>query len=159
MRSPACQRFRALAALSVDAEPSELDALALEQHLERCPACRSFAGMVGSFTRELRGAEPEPFQVRLPPMRRRRGLDGLLSQTVAFAAVAAVAVFVTAKVDDVVSRPEVPRALPALVIDASGADTLRETQTFLHGLRDASLVRTFGGPERAAPTRPGLQVG
>jgi hypothetical protein len=143
----------------VDAEPSELDSLALEQHLERCPACRSFASTVGSFTRELRGAEPEPFQVRLPPMRRRRGLGGVLSETVALATVAAVAVFVTTKVDDVASRPAAPRALPALVIDASGADTLRETQTFLRELRDASLVRTFGGPERAAPTRPGVQAG
>ena len=159
MHSSTCQRFRALAALSVDGEPSELEAVALAHHLERCPACRSFAVTVGSFTREIRSAELETCQLRVSPMRRRRRVEGRLRDTVALAAVASVAAFVGTTFDAFESRPEVPQALPALVIDASGADTARETQRFLHGLRDASLTRTLGGPQRAGPDRPGIQVG
>lgn len=159
MHASACQRFRALAALSVDGEPSELDALALTQHLEGCPACRSFAATVVSFTREIRGAELETCRPRMSPRRRRRGVDGRLRDTVAVAAVASVAAFVGTTFDALESSTEVPRALPTLVIDASGADTARETQRFLHGLRDASLARTLGGPQHAGPDQPGIQAG
>jgi len=56
-------------------------------------------------------------------------------------------------------RPEPPRYLPALVVDATGADTARETQRFLQGLRDVSLARSVGGPQSAVPSRPGIQAG
>jgi hypothetical protein len=162
MQTLACQRFRRIAALSVDEAPSQLDALALARHLERCHSCRSFAATVESFTRDVRGAELEVVRVHWPSMPRGQRADSLIRRSMAGLAVACVVVFAGfagAAFEAFTSRPEAPRTLPALVIDASGADTARETQRFLQGLRDASLARTVGGPEDVAPERPGIQVG
>jgi hypothetical protein len=164
MQSPACQRSRFVAALAVDHEPSELDALALALHLEGCPACRAFAATVDSFTREVRAAELDAVQVQWSPVRRHRSVDGLIRRSIAGAVVASVAAlggaaFAVASFEAFEPPREVPRALPVLVIDASGADASRETQTFLHGLRDASLARTLGGPRRGTSERPGMQAG
>jgi hypothetical protein len=162
MQTLACQRFRRLAALSVDEAPSQLEALALARHLERCPSCRSFAATVESFTRDVRGAELEVVRVHWPSMPRRHRADNLIRRSMAGVAVACIVVFAGfagAAFEAFKSRPEVPRTLPALVIDASGADTARETQRFLQGLRDASLARTVGGPQDVAPDRPGVRDG
>ena len=77
----------------------------------------------------------------------------------AVASAAGFAMFLGATLEAFESSSQAPRSLPALVIDASGADTARESQRFLHGLRDASLARTVGGPDRGAPARPGVQLG
>jgi hypothetical protein len=162
MQSLACQRFRRVAALSVDQPPSQPEALALARHLERCPRCRSFAETVKSFTRDVRDAELEVCRVEWSSPSRRRSVDDLIRRSttgVAVASLVAFAAFAGAVFEAYESRPDAPRTLPALVIDTSGADTARETQRFLHGLRDASLARTVGGPESAAPERPGMQAG
>jgi hypothetical protein len=164
MQSSACQRARFIAALALDDEPSELDARALAQHLVRCPACRAFVQTVESFTRELRDAELEVVPVHWSVGRRRRGVDSLIRRSVAGAVVASVAAlggaaFTVAGFEAFGPRSDVPRVLPALVIDASGADASRETQRFLRGLRDASLARTLGISQRGAPERPGMQAG
>ncbi len=164
MQSSACQRSRFIAALALDDEPSELDALALAQHLVHCPACRAFAQTVESFTREVRDADLEVVQVPWSAGRRQRSVDSLIRRSVAGAVVASVAAFggaafAVAGMEAFGPRSDVPRALPALVIDASGADASQETQRFLRGLRDASLARTVGVPQRGAPERPGMQAG
>lgn len=164
MKTQACHRFRFVAALLVDGEPSELDALALARHLERCSTCRAFAATVESFTREMRNAEPEVVDVPWSAVSRARTLDSLIPRSIAGALVASVAVlggvaFAVASFGQLQPRSEVPRALRVLVIDASGADASRETQRFLRGLRDASLARTVGAPALSAPERPGMQSG
>jgi predicted anti-sigma-YlaC factor YlaD len=162
MQTLACQRFRRLAALSVDEQPSQLEAVALARHLEQCRSCRSFAETVQSFTRDVRGAEFEAYRLPWASRPRQRRTDTLIRRALAGVAVACVVVFAGfagAAFESFQSRSDVPRSLPALVIDASGADTARETQRFLQGLRDASLARTVGGPQDVERGRPGVRVG
>jgi len=164
VQTQACHRFRFVAALSVDDEPSELDALALARHLEHCSACRAFAATVESFTREMREAEPEAVDLPRSAMRRPRRLYRPIPRSIAGSVVASVAVlggvaFAVASFGHLQPRSEVPQALRVLVIDASGADASRETQRFLRGLRDASLARTVGAPARGTPEGPGMQAG
>lgn len=158
MHPHACQRFRRLATLSVDGELPELDALALAQHLGRCPSCRGFAATVDTATREIRDAELETYHVQWSPVPRRRSVDGLIRRAVTLAGVASVAAFVGATMHALGSTPSTPHALPVLVIDASGADTARETTRFIRGLKDAALVREVGAPDRAAADRPGARA-
>ena len=164
MQTQTCHRFRFVAALSVDDEPSELDALALARHLEHCSACRAFAATVESFTREMRDAEPEAVDLPRSALRWHRRRHRPIPRSIAEAVVASAAVlggvaFAVASFGHLQPQNEVPQALRVLVIDASGADTSRETQRFLRGLRDASLARTVGAPARGTPERPGMQAG
>ncbi len=159
MYSPACQRFRRLAALSVDGELSELEALAFAQHLELCAPCGSFAATIETATREMREAKLEPCRVMWSPVPRRRGVDAVVRRAVTLASVASVAAFAGATLQALDSPPKTPRALPVMVIDASGADTARETTRFLRGLKDAALAREVGGPDRAEADRPGVKSG
>ena len=162
MQTRACQRFRRLAALSVDEQPTQLDSLALTRHLEHCNSCRSFSTTVERFTRELRAAPLVAHTVAWQSLPRRRRADNLIRRTMAGAAVACVVLFAGfagATFRSYELRPEAPRYLPALVVDATGADTARETQRFLQGLRDVSLARSVGGPQSAVPSRPGIQAG
>ena len=121
---------------------------------------------VEGFTRAMRRAELEDSDVRWSSVPRPRRVDRLVRRSIGGAVVTSAAVF--AGVAFAVAsfhglglghESDVPRALPALVIDVSGADTSMETQRFLRGLRDASLIRTLGGPQRPTPERPGLQAG
>ncbi len=158
MHSSACQRFRRLAALSVDGGLSELAVLGLAQHLELCASCRTFATTVETATLEIRDAELEPCRVAWSPVPRRRGMDGLIRRAVTLAGVASVAAFAGATLQALESSgPATPRSLPVMVIDASGADTARETTRFLRGLKDAALTREVGAPERGAADRPGMK--
>jgi putative zinc finger protein len=162
MQRLACHRFRRIAALSVDGEPDELEALALARHLERCPSCHSFAATVDRFTRDIRSAKLESYRVEWVAPPRRRNTEGMIRRSLTGLAAAAVVVFAAsagAVFESYKSQTEVPRSLPALVIDASGADTARETQRFLRGLRDASLARTVGAPLPGIPDRPGVKAG
>ena len=164
MHSAACQRSRFLAALSVDERPSPLEARALARHLEDCAECRAFAETVEGFTRAMRRAELEDSDVRWSSVPRPRRVDRLVRRSIGGAVVTSAAVFAgvafaVASFHGLGHESDVPRALPALVIDVSGADTSMETQRFLRGLRDASLIRTLGGPQRPTPERPGLQAG
>jgi hypothetical protein len=163
MLSSACQRARYVAALSVDEAPSQLDARALARHLERCAECRAFAETVSGFTHQVREADLHAIELRLTPDRPRR-LGRLIPRSIPAAVIATAAVvggvaFAVASHEALKPHQQLPRSLPALVIDVSGADTNRETQRFLQGVRDASLVRTVGAPRRGAPERPGIQVG
>ena len=113
MQSLACQRFRRVAALSVDEAPSQLEALALARHLEHCPACRSFAETVKSFTRDVRDAELEVCRLEWSSASRRRSVDGLIRRSMAVAAVASVVAFAAsagAVFEAYESRPDVPRS-------------------------------------------------
>jgi hypothetical protein len=105
---------------------------------------------------------PEVYRVGWTHRRRQHRIDELIRRSavgVAVASAAGVAMFLGAALETFESGNPGPRSLPALVIDASGADTARETQRFLRGLRDASLARTVGGPEREVSARPGMQLG
>ena len=162
MHSPACHRFRMLTSLALDAESSQLEQAALERHLSGCPACRSFASTVERLTADVRSAEPEVYRVGWTHLRRHRRIDELMRRSavgLAVASAAGFAMFLGASLESFDSVPTVPKSLPALVIDASGADTARETQRFLRALRDASLAREVGGPDPGAPVRPGVQLG
>src|SRR4029079_3407316 len=162
MQTRACQRFRRLAALAVYAQPTQLESLALTRHLEHCTSCRSFSATVERFTRELRAAPLVAHTVAWQSLPRRRRADNLIRRTMAGAAVACVVLLAgsaAAPFRSYALRPEAPRYLPALVVDATGADTARETQRFLQGLRDVSLARSVGGPQSAVPSRPGIQAG
>lgn len=162
MLSSACQRARYVAALAVDVEPSELDARALERHLEHCAECRTFTETVNGFTRDVRQTELHAIELRVTTDRPRR-LTRLIPRSTPAAVIATAAVFggvafAVASHDALEAHTEIPRALPALVIDVSGADATRESQRFLRGVRDASLARTVGAPGRGAPGRPGMQA-
>jgi len=157
MHSHACQRFRRLAALSVDGELSELGTLALARHLERCPSCSSFAATVARATGEIRATELEPVRVQWSPVREPRGVDRLARSALTLAGVACVAAFAGATLQAVGSRPGAPPVRPVLVIDASGADTARETRSFIRGLKDAALAREVGVPAPGEADRPGAK--
>lgn len=163
MLSSACQRARYVAALAVDVEPSELDARALERHLERCAECRTFAETVSGFTRDVRETDLHAIELRVATERPRR-LSRLIPRSTPAAVIATAAVFggvafAVASHDALEPQAQSPRSLPALVIDVSGADASHETQRFLRGVRDASLVREVGAPRRGAPERPGMRAG
>jgi hypothetical protein len=162
MLPSACQRARYVAALSVDEEPSQLDARALARHLERCAECRAFTETVSSFTRHVREADLHTIEVRVQRDRsRKRGRR--IPGSIPAAAIASAAVFggvaFAVASHEALKPPPPPRSLPVLVIDVSDADTSRETQQFLRDARDASLTRSVGAPQRGASERPGIQAG
>src|SRR5262245_32209071 len=136
MHSSSCQRSHVLAALSVDGDLSEVEARALAHHLESCNACRSYATTVESFTRELRGTELASFRVESLPLRRGRNGGGMLRSSIAVAAIASIATFafVSSITKTFAPKQAAPQAAPVLVIDATGAESARETQRFLHEL-------------------------
>ena len=118
---------------------------------------------MSGFTREVREADLHAIELRVSPDRPRM-LGRLIPRSIPAAVIATAAVFggvafAVASHEALKPQPQVPPSLPALVIDVSGADTSRETQRFLQGVRDASLVRTVGAPRRGAPGRPGIQIG
>lgn len=161
MESLACHRYRKLASLALDEESSQLDALALARHLGECAACRAFTTTVEAFTDDLRRSPREDYEVGWTQPPRHRRVDELIRRSavgIAVASVAGFAMFLGAALESFDSGNQVPRSLPALVIDTSGADTARETQRFLRALRDARLARTVGGPERV-PEGPGMRLG
>jgi predicted anti-sigma-YlaC factor YlaD len=91
-RTTACERARRWLSLSLDGETSDLEAAALDRHLERCPTCAGFAAELGGFTELLRSvplAEPRR-SLSLPPRRTRKLRP--LSRRVALAAAFAVSV-------------------------------------------------------------------
>ncbi len=55
-RSATCDRARAWTSRRSDGELSEFECALLDAHLERCPACATFAEDVGSITSALREA-------------------------------------------------------------------------------------------------------
>ena len=161
MHSSSCQRSHVLAALAVDGELSEVEARALARHLERCATCRTYARRVESFTRDLRGTELESFRVESLPLRRGRDGGGILRGSIAAAAIASIATvgFVSSMTTTFAPKQASPQAAPVLVIDATAPESARETQLFLHELRDVSLARTVGGPPPVVRNRPGPIAG
>jgi predicted anti-sigma-YlaC factor YlaD len=69
----ACNRTRQHVSLRLDRQLSELEVAVMEHHLERCPACRSFADELEGVTEALRDAElvepPIHFEVPRRPAR------------------------------------------------------------------------------------------
>ena len=120
--------------------------------------CRTFAERVESMTTQLRAAPPERVRLDWTAPRRGRLAGVMVGRSMASVAASTVAFVAFAGIAYDALRPdtEVVRSLPVLVIDVSGADTTRETQDFLHGLRDASLAREVGATF-AGPRRPGVQ--
>jgi predicted anti-sigma-YlaC factor YlaD len=87
-----CTRAREAVSGRLDGELSELDAVRLDVHLGRCPACREFAAQAAAFTEELRRAPLEPLAAPVfEPRRPRRRAPALRVQAAAAAAVAVVA--------------------------------------------------------------------
>lgn len=161
MLSPTCQRARFVAALSLDEEPSELDARSLERHLAGCADCRAFDESVRGFTHRMRLAEPDEIAVRVPPAPS-HGLQRFVSGSITAAALAGAAAvggvaFAIASGDTLTRQQQQPRSLPALVISVGDEETSQESQAFLHAARDAALARS-GAPSATASGRPGVQV-
>lgn len=93
MGTLACERARLWAALSPDGDLTELEERALAVHLDRCPACREFAGAVVAIADVLRASPPEPVPaVFAVPVRSRRRKLFRASELGAAAAAVAVAV-------------------------------------------------------------------
>ena len=69
----ACNRTRQHVSLRLDRQLSELEVAVMENHLARCPACRSFANELEGVTEALREAElvepPIHFEVPRRPAR------------------------------------------------------------------------------------------
>jgi predicted anti-sigma-YlaC factor YlaD len=92
-RPATCERARAWASLSLDAELSPFERTLLDAHLERCPACAAFAADVRGITAGLRAAEPVRPDVALAPrLPARRRVQLRAFQAGAAAALVAAAV-------------------------------------------------------------------
>ena len=69
----ACNRTRQHVSLRLDRQLSELEVAVMENHLARCPACRSFANELEGVTEALREADlvepPIHFEVPRRPAR------------------------------------------------------------------------------------------
>ena len=93
-----CERARTWAALAPDGELSELERKLLDAHVQRCAACAYFAVEVAAVASALRAAAlqplPRPISV---PVWRRRPVYSRLSAVGAAAAVAVMALGVTAR--------------------------------------------------------------
>ena len=147
MQSSACHRFRMLTSLALDAESSQLEQAALDRHLSACASCRSFASTVVASTAEIRSSELEAYRAGWTHPRRHRRIDELIRRSavgLAVASAAGFAMFLGATLEAFESSSQAPRSLPALVIDASGADTARESQRFL---QDCATPRSRGRSE------------
>ena len=84
-----CMRAREAVSGRLDEELPELEAIRLESHLRRCPACREYAAALTAFTAELRRAPLEAPETPAFTLRPRR--VGGLRVTAAAAAVAVAA--------------------------------------------------------------------
>lgn len=143
-----CERARAWAALAPDGELSELERRLLDSHLERCAPCAGFAAQVATVAVELRAAAPEPLRrpVAIPSWR--RPAYARLRAVGAAAAVAVMALGITARAQlgtEDRSAVQTPR-----VIDFSGGDEMELEQ--LQSSRLVALVSK--GPH----DRPGRQL-
>ena len=150
-RGVLCERARSWAALSPDGELSELERKLLESHTERCPSCADFAVQVAAIAAELREAalEPVPQPVAIP-MRRRRPAYGRMRTVGAAAAVALMALGITARAP--LSNGDRQSLQVPRVVDFSGGDQV-EMQT-LRNLRSEALASA-----RAFKNRPARHFG
>ena len=98
-RGVLCDRARAWAALAPDGELSELERKLLDSHLDRCVACGVFALQVAATTEELRAASLQalPRPVSMPMWRRRRHAYARVRAIGAAAAVALIALGISAR--------------------------------------------------------------
>ena len=155
-RSSSCERTRFLAALAPDQTLSETEERMLARHLERCPACSSFASSVAAFTGELRAAppaEPEGGARTVVVSRPRRSRIAVKLPLVALTA-AAAGVLMTAVVLHSGSPATVTQSAPPVIVVDSQADS---ELAALRQLRDMSLARRLE-PE-ATTGQPGIYLG
>ncbi len=98
-RGVLCDRARAWAALEPDGELSELEHKLLDAHLARCTACETFAADVAALAGTLRTQELESLShpLAISAWKRRRANYGRLRAVGAAAAVALMAVGITAR--------------------------------------------------------------
>ena len=97
-RAALCERARGWASLAPDDELSELERKLLDSHLDRCPACASFALEVAAVAKALRTARPEPLpQPVAVTVWRRRPAYASIRSVGAAAAVALMAVGIAAR--------------------------------------------------------------
>ena len=98
-RGVLCDRARAWAALAPDGELSELEQKLLDAHLSRCVACEVFAADVLALAGTLRRDELVPLShpLAISAWRRRRTHYGRLRAVGAAAAVALMAIGITAR--------------------------------------------------------------
>jgi predicted anti-sigma-YlaC factor YlaD len=151
-RGVLCERARSWAALAPDGELSELERKLLGSHLERCPSCADFSVEVAAIAVELRAAALEriPQPVAIPSWRRRRPAYGRMRTAGAAAAVAAMALGVTARAP--LSNGEQQAFQVPRVVDFSGGDENEIQQ--LRNLRSEALASA-----RAFRNRPARLFG
>jgi hypothetical protein len=122
--SISCERTRALVSCGLDGRLHDLERRFLEDHLRRCPECKSFADETAWFTNLIRATPLEPtFPVAIPHRRRRIQL-----RSVASAAAAAVVLFVAGNVALSTPGPaesEGARLSAALSQGLLGGDSIR----------------------------------
>ena len=161
-RGTSCQKARRFAALAPDGELSEFEERLLAAHLGSCPSCRSFAADVADVTGALRLAPLEQprrtVAVRSARSSRRWRIQSR-SLLAGAGSVAATLAIVSAIPDR--SHPDgaaqTPR--PAIVIDATSAESMNQQRQFLSELRDYRNAQGASESKLASVRRPGFGAG
>lgn len=137
-----CVRAREAASGRLDGELTELEAVRLDAHLRRCPACREFAAQTQAFTEELRRAALEPLAgTAFEPRRRVAGVRRHAAAAAAVAVVAGVSLLLGEMVGSGRGRPTFTSSEPAANVSGVRQDAL--DQHLLALLPSARRPRSF----------------
>jgi len=150
VRTPECQLARQRISLELDGELPRRELAPLYRHLERCPACATFAVEARRCAELLRATpfeEAPPFALRRRHAARRASVR--VGAAVASAAAAALVAVSTLSVS--VSSPA-PTAVP-FHFSPQGLPVIPSSDQTLGVQRPARAPRSAGSPRRgAAPT-------
>lgn len=146
--SEACNRTRQYVSLHLDGQLSELEAMMMESHLARCPACRSFTDELEGLTRALRGADlvEPPHRFELPHRPSRFSVNRV-------GATVAAALLVVAALGGIGSKP--PGGQPA-DWQGTGLPSLDEHLALIAYRTPNAQTETPRGVEAAETTTIGL---
>jgi anti-sigma factor RsiW len=145
-----CDRTREWVALRLDTDLSEFETALMSAHLERCEACRGFAGEVAAITQALRTAPLEPLAQPVELPTRRHVLRGRRVQLVAAAALVVLAAGL-GSLYGAVRGPAAPAVAPIV-----HAPMVSDDSMLLRKIRLAELRPT--GPLPLGATKPPLTI-
>ena len=131
----ACNRTRQHVSLRLDRQLSELEVAVMENHLARCPACRSFANELEGVTEALREAElvEPPIHFEVPRRPARVGVSRA-------GAVAAAAILVAVALGGVSGLGPHAPATGGSVADLQGSRDARSLQEHFALVSDGSTA-------------------